>query len=361
MPVNLPVLTHLAELWEVRRIFRSVLLVASLVLLLTHLSTAQDSTKPKIPGAGTRILEPVKQIGVGWRIGKPGWMSFVSFSPDGTMVASDGASTPDDVSPNLTLWSFPEGRLIKRIPVRPTALSSDWKYYASYNGVGEVQSGKGLISLGEGVFALHAFSPDSRYVAESLPGRIHDPHIRIVELASGRVVSAFGEHTAFSLSISPDGKTLAAGYWNVVTLWDMLSGERLAVLRGFGRYVQGLSFSHDRRYLAAGTDFGGLQIWDVHRQMRIHSLHIEEGQVSDPQFSPDGRFVAVGVYGTGAVWLVDTRTGKILDHEKVSDMGCGSVAFSPDGHFLIVPSTGGLIKWPYDHGGTIRVFKINAR
>jgi len=51
----------------------------------------------------------------------------------------------------------------------------------------------------------------------------------------------------------------------------------------------------------------------------------------------------------------------VLDHKKISDLGCGSVAFSPDGRYLITPSTGGLIKWPYDRGGTIRVFKVVTR
>lgn len=85
------------------------------------------------------------------------------------------------------------------------------------------------------------------------------------------------------------------------------------------------------------------------------------GYVSDPAFNQDGTLIAVGVYGTGTVWLIAPRTGKVLDHRQVSDLGCGSVAFSPDGRFLITPSTGGLVTWPYDRGGTIRVFQINSR
>lgn len=69
--------------------------------------------------------------------------------------------------------------------------------------------------------------------------------------------------------------------------------------------------------------------------------------------------MAVGVYGTGTAWLIDVGSGKIIDRQKVSDIGCGSVAFSPDGRYLITPSTGGLIKWPYDNGGTIRVFSVS--
>jgi len=316
---------------------------------------------PGISRGETHALTFVKQIGVGWDTEKYGWMSFVAFSQDGTMVASDGATAPDVVSGDLTLWSFPEGRLIKRLPVQPMAISRDWKYYASAHGVGEIDSGKQLISLGENVYAVHAFSPDSRYVAESPSGEgIEGSHIRVAELASGRQVSAFGRHNAFSMAISPDGVTLASGHWDVVTLWDMLTGKRLAVLRGFGRYVEGLSFSKDGKLIAGGTDFGGLQIWDVARRIRLQSLDIGGGDVSDPAFSPDGRLVAVGIYGTGAVWLVEVGSGKIIDHQKVSDLGCGSVAFSPDGRFLITPSTGGLIKWPYDRGGTIRVFRVSA-
>jgi WD40 repeat protein len=317
-----------------------------------------------VPGRAysqSHVLIFEKEIGIGWQAGKYGWMSFVSFSPDGTMVASDGPAVPDDVSGNLTLWSFPEGRLIKRLPLQTTAISSDWKYYANYHAVAEMETGKALITLGDSVYAVHAFSPDSGYVAESSPQRDLDASkIRVVELTSGKQVSAFGKHAAFAIAMSPDGVTLASGHWNIVTLWNVLTGTRLAALRGFGRYVESLSFSRDGKLLAAGTDTGVLQIWDVRHLARIWSFDIGGGVVSEPAFSPDGRLVAVGVYGTGTVWLIDVSTGKIIDRQKVSDLGCGSAAFSPDGRFLITPSTGGLIKWPYDAGGTIRVFKVST-
>lgn len=315
---------------------------------------------PRISLSESHALTFVKEIGVGWHPDKFGWMSYVSFSPDGTRVASDGPTTPDDIPAGLTVWSFPEGRLIMRLPAGSIAVSSDWKYYSTARGVGEIGSGKPLGWSGNTLNVLHAFSPDSHYVAESPSGKsTKNPHIRVMELPSGKQVSAFGKRDAFSLAISPDGVTLASGYWNVVTLWNMLTGQRLAVLEGFGRYVEGLSFSKDGKLLAAGTDVGELQIWDVGRRIRLHSLDIDGGEVSAPAFSPDGRFVAVGTYGTGTVWWIDVGSGKIIDHSKVSDLGCGSAAFSPDGRFLITPSTGGLIKWPYDRGGTIRVFRVN--
>lgn len=272
-------------------------------------------------------LEPMKPIGVGWQTDKWGWMSFVSFSSDGKQIASDGATDPQDVSQNLSFWSFPEGRLVKKIPVMPTKLSPDWKYYATFHGVGEVGTGKSLISLRDREFAVLAFSPDSHYVAGSLAnkenrrGRIH-----VIELPGGKQVNTFSRYAPSSLAISPDGLTLAAGHWDIVVLWNMLSGKRVGVIRGFGRYVRGLSFSGDGEHLAAGSDTGAIQIWDVHSLTRMQSIQLDGGDVSDPAFSPDGRLVAFGIYGTGTVWLIDLRSGKALDRtfkSIVSACPCG--------------------------------------
>src|SRR5712692_9233869 len=71
-----------------------------------------------LPGSAqsqSHALKLEKEIGVGWPADKYGWMSLVSFSPDGTMVASDGPAAPDDVSGDLTLWNFVDGGLIKRL------------------------------------------------------------------------------------------------------------------------------------------------------------------------------------------------------------------------------------------------------
>jgi WD40 repeat protein len=184
--------------------------------------------------------------------------------------------------------------------------------------------------------------------------------IRVLELPTLKPVSAFSRSFAQSMAISPDGAMLASGHWDVVVLWNIRSGKPVGMLKGFGRYVRGLAFSRDGSLIAAGTDTGGVQVWDVRHLQRISSVEIGGGDVSDPAFNLDGSLIAVGVYGTGTVWLIATKTGEVLDHHRVSGIGCGSVAFSPDGHFLITPSTGGLVTWPYDRGGTIRVFRIKS-
>jgi WD40 repeat protein len=320
---------------------------------------------PGICRAEPPVLKYVRQIGVARNPDKWGWMSFVAFSPDGTMVASDGGTARNDVSMHLSFWSFPEGKLLKTFPVSPQAISPDWKYYATYQpvqAVGILGVQKPLLSLPAKAYAIHAFSPDSKFVAESYSAKNNrGARIRVLELPSGRQMSAFGRYSAGALAICPDGVTLASGQWDEVILWNMTTGARIASLRGFGRYVVGLAFNKDGSLLAAGTDLGSVQIWNVPDHKRLHSIEMEGGFVSNPAFSPDGRFVAVGIYGTGTVWLIDVHTGKVIDRAKISDLGCGSVAFSPDARYLVAPSTGGLVvRRPNDLGGTIRVFEVRA-
>lgn len=303
------------------------------------------------------ILKPVGRIGVSGG----SWMSFVAFSPDGKMVASDGPAKPDEVSRGLTIWAFPKGRFVRRVNAVPDSLSPSWKYVAAADGIRRLKDDGLVLSTGRSNDA-HVFSPDDRFLAVLHSKRSNnEPNLRVLSLPGTQQVSAFGSSSALSVAFSPNDKLLAAGHWDSVALWDIATRKRVAMLRGFGRYVNGITFSPRGTLLAAGTDLGTLQIWDVRRRKRLHAIDLQGGDVSEPAFSPDGKLVAVGVYGTGTVWLVDVRSGKIIDHAKVSDLGCGSVAFSPDGRFLIVPSTGGLVTWPYDQGGTIRVFRVAVR
>lgn len=314
------------------------------------------------PGGALAERHPltfVKRIGGGWATDKFGWMSFVAFSPDGKAIASDAAAAPDDVSGNLTVWSFPGGRLIKRLPIRPEAIPPNWKYAASSSGVADMETGRPVISLGSNEFALHAFSPDSRYVAETVRGSAAaGARIRILALPSGKQVNAFGRLGPASIAISPDGATLASGHWQEIKLWNMQTGKRIAILHGLHRYGSGLSFSRNGRFLAA-ADGGEVQIWDLRHRKLIRSVEVDSYD-STPVFSPDGQLIAVGAYGAGTVSLIDVRLGRVVDHYRVSGIGCGSAAFSPDGRYLVTPSTGGLITWPYDRGGTIRVFSVRG-
>ena len=308
------------------------------------------------------VLSLRYKIGVDFREGSYEWMSFVAFSPDGTMVASNGGVS-GAAGDGLSIWSFPAGTYVRSLRHRPWALSSDWRLMVSEDALIDMSNDRPLFALGrDGTKVAEArFSPDGQhlaFVADKPPDDSHQV-IRVVRTADGQVTSRFGRRHTSALAYHPNNVTLASGHWDNVTLWDSLTGRREALLCGFGSYVYGVAFSKDGKLLAAGTDTGDLQIWDVPARKRMHALKIGWGDVSQPAFSPDSTLVAAGTYAGGTLSLVEVSTGQILSQVKVSMFGCGSVAFSPDGRYVITPSNGGQIgPRRFDKGGTIRVFEV---
>ncbi len=75
------------------------------------------------------------------------------------------------------------------------------------------------------------------------------------------------DHTYFvwSVTFSPDGKTLASGSWdNATILWDVATHQLLgARLIGHTEYVNSVSFSPDGKTLASGSDDDTIILWDV--------------------------------------------------------------------------------------------------
>jgi WD40 repeat protein len=308
--------------------------------------------------ANAKPLEFVKKIGNQ----KPfqdeqGGMEYVGFNRSGTMIIGDGKALHGRYG--TAFWSFPSGKFIKLVPAfGPHSMSLNLKYEENNSGIAEVETGKRLVSTEGNYWAAYTFSPDSHYAARS-NGR-KPQGIQIFSLPDGKQVASYGQHFTTGLAISPDNRILASGHWNIVVLRSLLTGRKIAVLRGIGRYAYRLSFSKDGKLLAVGTDAGGLQVWDVRHRRKLMDISVPGIYVTVPVFSPDKHLVAFSAYGSGTLYLADIRSGKLIDKEKISDLICSTVAFSPDGRYLVAPSTGGLIKWPYDYGGTIRVFKLNA-
>ncbi len=246
----------------------------------------------------------------------------------------------------------------------PVAISADWSLLAVEGSLIDLKSGATLLKTPDLVRGGPAcFTPDSKHLVVALTRWVKHrgpKQIKVISTRDTSEVSSFCSRYTTALAVSPDNTTLASGHWDNITLWNLRTGERTALLRGLGHYVCGLAFSADGRLLAAGTDAGLLQLWEVGTRRHLWSLRVGWGDVSNPAFSPDGHLIAAGTYADGTLSLVDASTGKAVSQVRVSMFGCGHVAFSPDGHYLIVPSNGGQIAPKrFDTGGTIRVYELD--
>ncbi len=155
---------------------------------------------------------------------------------------------------------------------------------------------------------------------------------RVTTLAAPRsAAGSDGRRSVTSVAISPDGKTLAAGYGagrdgasrgGGVLLWDTtrrsrLQAQPLDVPEGS---VASVAFSRDGKTLAAGYGAGkagGLVLWNTARRSRLHDqpLAVGEGYVTDVAFSPDGITIAA-CYGFYSLNNVASWRGSALGRNR---------------------------------------------
>jgi WD40 repeat protein len=98
------------------------------------------------------------------------------------------------------------------------------------------------------------------------------------------------------LQFSPDGRTLAAGSWFRLSLWDVASGATRSIPTEHNGLLTSVAFSPDGRYLATlgrHTD-SAIRILDTtdFRVVRRYQAHELCGAII--RFSPDGRMLASG-------------------------------------------------------------------
>ncbi|MGA7161087.1 MAG: WD40 repeat domain-containing protein, partial [Bacteroidota bacterium] len=219
-----------------------------------------------------------------------------------------------------------------------------------------------------------AFSRDNKYLASAG----EDSKIIIWDLSTGSEVRTLdaGGRPKSCVAFSPDGKTLAVGSRNDITLWDVstwsllfafaeplyvatsllftpdnnqiVSGDRSGKInvwnasdgkltssfKAFAYNVEGLALDTSGTIVVAGGMGDSLTAWNIKTGKKVYSVRAHHNGITGIAISPDGSTVATaGIYEYSEPRLWDVYTGgKKKTLEKVNSRG--HVAFSKDGRFL---------------------------
>ena len=186
-----------------------------------------------------------------------------------------------------------------------------------------------------------AFSADDKTLAIGLKGQVQLADVETKSLASTINLKS-GQ--VRSLAFSPDGQLIATGSYQNVTLFNAATGETLREFKGHRGNVLGLAFSPDGQRLATACDDELARVWTLQGEEPPILLKGHSYPVTGVAWSPDGTLVATSAGDDtrptkpGQVRIWDSVSGALKHHFELHKKAATSVAFSPDGHFLLSSS-----------------------
>jgi WD40 repeat protein len=206
-----------------------------------------------------------------------------------------------------------------------------------------------------------SFSPDGQYVATGDWAGI----AKIVD-RSGRVIQVLhgpDDYNTSDVAFSSDGHLLATAEWSGsadrVRVWDWKRGEVLLKVDAEGPLAQVDFDPNGRRIVVSGSE-ALAEIWDVESGERLAVMAGPPGGVKDLVYSPDGSSIATASVD-GLVRLFDAETG--AQELTLRGSGCAEegVAFSPDGTKLASTSwCDGVRIWALDIDDLLEIARREA-
>ena len=196
-----------------------------------------------------------------------------------------------------------------------------------------------------------AFSPDSRLLACTAPaGTTDGPDVVLVwDVVTGERIACLTEQPSFvrSLCFSPCGQTLAiGGYKGTVQVWNVKTWEQQRVYQNYdGTARMSVCYSQEGvlQTLENALESGTVAVWDVERHEKRYTYVDKEWEIDEALFSSSSHFVVAG----GKEWAVwspgDTNPCK-LPHLHGNGVP-NSVTFSQDGKKVAVGGYGSTLFW----------------
>lgn len=305
----------------------------------------------KLAAAGSELLlwdlktlQPVS-------LGKTAPAFCLAFSRDGTRLAAVAQEAGAPAS--LVTWDAASRRQLSAVQLAgapaqlaAAALSPNFAHAAARAHLGPLGlwNADGAKHLDIPAFKQlpgpFAFSPDGGSLAVGYPddteNYLNTNRLRVYALSDAalrfELFSEGGVEGIYeglrSVSFSPDGQRIAAGYANgAAEIWQAKTGPVVQKLRGKGP-ADLIAFSPDAALLASA----GLDVWRLADASLLASQPEHFAPATDMLLSPDGLSIALA--GFGQIEVRDTDSGAIRYTIDGAQTRFSGMSYSPDGVFL---------------------------
>lgn len=187
-----------------------------------------------------------------------------------------------------------------------------------------------------------AISPDDKLVATTTA----DGVLTLFDTKSGAVKRKFDGSIpkVTGLAFHPNGKWIAAGDKDSLTIWDVVTGKRTHTLASHDCYYTFMAFHPEGDLLAATLNDGTVELWDFDTKELRYTIQAHAEHASAVAFHPDGdRIATAGHDGTVKLW--ETSSGRGAMSLKTRYPRNNSVSFSDDGTILAASSQNYVHTW----------------
>jgi WD40 repeat protein len=241
------------------------------------------------------------------------------------------------------------------------------------------------------------FSPDEKRAVSSSGFGTAAGEIIVWDLEDGREIQRFGKRSVIRIALSPDGRYIAAAYFDredfnrgdsnkaiaeygdcaFLALWDVETGKEIRCFKGHSKWVWGITFSADGKFLFSASDDSTLIQWDTATGQIVRQFKGHQYTAIHLALSPDEHTLLSGSCATmdsnqhcvqGEMILWDIATGAIVRRYGQEGGELKSwvplVVFSPDGKTAVSVSETGqsrpsdeALLWDVASGKVVRRFE----
>jgi WD40 repeat protein len=295
----------------------------------------------------------------------------LAFSPDGNMLASASPEntfslwdidagerialfTGQHAAPIFALTFSPCGQFLVSVDRDGTAYEWDFK-----EGIATEQSFYASVPL---TYAGSSPRPKLIYLADGtlLAAGVSDNTLTVWDAKRGDKLGVLrNEKRPYRISFSPKGSQLAIIDTDTIRTWNIgESRPRIKVIRGHTSVCGSVKFSPDGQTLAAGYWSDEIRLRDV-QELKLQTKFRCEGldMIRSIDFSPCGNKLAATSYDKIVrVWDIgkpEALPAELTGHQAV----LYAVAFSPKGDLLVSADANGVLGiWDVEHDYELQIF-----